>query len=109
MPFNDFREFLTALRADGELLDVDRLVALELEVAEAMRGGKRRVGVSAVSASALVIRRWAVASRDFGTSRGFRTFRYPFGAFASLLILSPANSHRHPNGGGRDKEKVVCP
>ena len=39
----------------------------------------------------------------FGTGRGFRTFRYPFGASASLLILSPADSHRHPDGGGRDR------
>ena len=30
MPFKDFREFLSALRAHGELLDVDRPVALEL-------------------------------------------------------------------------------
>jgi 2,5-furandicarboxylate decarboxylase 1 len=37
MPFQDFREFLSALRAAGELLDVDRPVALELEVAKAMR------------------------------------------------------------------------
>ena len=37
MPYADFRECLTALRAAGELLDVDRPVALELEVAKAMR------------------------------------------------------------------------
>ena len=37
MPYADFREFLTALRAAGELIDVDRPVALELEVAKAMR------------------------------------------------------------------------
>lgn len=37
MPFQDFREFLDALRARGELIDVDRPVALELEVAKAMR------------------------------------------------------------------------
>ena len=106
MPFNDFREFLTALRADGELLDVDRPVALELEVAETMRGGKRRVGVSAVSASALVTRRRAVAARDFGTSRGFRTFRYPFGAFASLLsFLRPIAMVIRT--AGPDREKVI--
>jgi hypothetical protein len=37
MPFQDFREFLEALRQRGELIDVDRPVALELEVAKAMR------------------------------------------------------------------------
>ena len=37
MPYADFRDFLTALRAHGELIDVDRPVALELEVAKAMR------------------------------------------------------------------------
>ena len=37
MPFQDFRAFLDALRAHGELVDVDRPVALELEVAKALR------------------------------------------------------------------------
>lgn len=37
MPFQDFREFLDALRKHGELIDVDRPVALELEVAKALR------------------------------------------------------------------------
>jgi 4-hydroxy-3-polyprenylbenzoate decarboxylase/2,5-furandicarboxylate decarboxylase 1 len=37
MPFADFREFLAALRDHGELVDIDRPVALELEVAKAMR------------------------------------------------------------------------
>jgi 2,5-furandicarboxylate decarboxylase 1 len=37
VPFQDFREFLDALRSHGELIDVDRPVALELEVAKAMR------------------------------------------------------------------------
>jgi 2,5-furandicarboxylate decarboxylase 1 len=37
MPFADFREFLTALRDHGELVDIDRPVKLELEVARAMR------------------------------------------------------------------------
>jgi 2,5-furandicarboxylate decarboxylase 1 len=37
MPFQDFREFLDALRKHGELLDIDRPVALELEVAKALR------------------------------------------------------------------------
>ena len=37
VPFQDFRQFLDALRAKGELIDVDRPVALELEVAKAMR------------------------------------------------------------------------
>ncbi|MDO3637238.1 UbiD family decarboxylase [Mycolicibacterium arseniciresistens] len=37
MPFQDFREFLDALRSRGELIDVTRPVALELEVAKAMR------------------------------------------------------------------------
>ncbi|MBJ7339012.1 UbiD family decarboxylase [Mycolicibacterium sp.] len=37
MPFQDFREFLDALRARGELIDVNRPVNLDLEVAKAMR------------------------------------------------------------------------
>jgi 2,5-furandicarboxylate decarboxylase 1 len=37
MPFQDFREFLDALRNAGELLKLDRLVSPELEVAKAMR------------------------------------------------------------------------
>ncbi|MHC9292118.1 UbiD family decarboxylase [Mycobacterium sp. LTG2003] len=37
MPYQDFREFLDALRARGELIDVERPVALDLEIAKAMR------------------------------------------------------------------------
>ena len=37
MPYQDFREFLDALRSAGELLEVDRVVSPELEVAKAMR------------------------------------------------------------------------
>jgi 2,5-furandicarboxylate decarboxylase 1 len=37
MPFQDFRDFLDALRKAGELLEVDRAVSPELEVAKAMR------------------------------------------------------------------------
>lgn len=37
MPFQDFRAFLDVLRAHGELVDIDRPVALDLEVAKAMR------------------------------------------------------------------------
>src|SRR5262249_52413861 len=37
MPFADFREFLAALKDHGELVDVDRPVALQFDVAKAMR------------------------------------------------------------------------
>ncbi len=37
MPFQDFREFLTALQSKGELIDVDRKVDLNLEVGKALR------------------------------------------------------------------------
>ena len=37
MPFQDFREFLNALRNAGGLLELDRPVSPELEVAKAMR------------------------------------------------------------------------
>ena len=37
MAFRDFRDFLGALREKGELLDVERPVALQLEVAKALR------------------------------------------------------------------------
>jgi 2,5-furandicarboxylate decarboxylase 1 len=37
LPYNDFREFLAALRECGELIDVERRVDLELEVGKALR------------------------------------------------------------------------
>ena len=37
MAFQNFREFLDALRKHGELFDVDRPVALDLEVSKALR------------------------------------------------------------------------
>ncbi|HTI84940.1 MAG TPA: UbiD family decarboxylase [Acetobacteraceae bacterium] len=37
MAYQDFREFLEALRKSGELIEVDRAVSPELEVAKAMR------------------------------------------------------------------------
>jgi UbiD family decarboxylase len=37
VPYQDFRAFLDALRSAGELLEVDRAVSPELEVAKAMR------------------------------------------------------------------------
>jgi 2,5-furandicarboxylate decarboxylase 1 len=37
MPFQDFRDFLDALRKQGELIDIDRPVAPHLEVAKALR------------------------------------------------------------------------
>ncbi|MHC5541689.1 UbiD family decarboxylase domain-containing protein, partial [Singulisphaera rosea] len=37
MAFSDFREFLAALRERGELLEIERPVALELEVGKALR------------------------------------------------------------------------
>lgn len=37
MAFEDFRDFLAALRAQGELIEVDRPVAPELEVGKALR------------------------------------------------------------------------
>jgi 4-hydroxy-3-polyprenylbenzoate decarboxylase/2,5-furandicarboxylate decarboxylase 1 len=50
MPFQDFREFLGALRNAGELLEVDRAVSPHLEVAKAMRKS------AAVSGPAIVFR-----------------------------------------------------
>ena len=37
MAYRDFREFLDALRSQGELIDIDRQVTMELEVAKALR------------------------------------------------------------------------
>lgn len=37
MPYKDFRDFLSALRDNGELIDVDRPVSLNLEVGKALR------------------------------------------------------------------------
>jgi 4-hydroxy-3-polyprenylbenzoate decarboxylase/2,5-furandicarboxylate decarboxylase 1 len=50
MPFQDFREFLDALRDAGELLELDRAVSPELEVAKALRKS------AAVSGPALVFK-----------------------------------------------------
>jgi 4-hydroxy-3-polyprenylbenzoate decarboxylase/2,5-furandicarboxylate decarboxylase 1 len=46
--FQDFRQFLDALRSAGELIDVDRPVALELEVAKAMRKSAAVAGPAVV-------------------------------------------------------------
>jgi 2,5-furandicarboxylate decarboxylase 1 len=46
--FQDFRDFLDALRAQGELIDVDRPVALELEIAKAMRKSASVAGPAVV-------------------------------------------------------------
>ncbi|CAN5373549.1 hypothetical protein BH10ACT9_BH10ACT9_27360 [soil metagenome] len=48
MAFQDFREFLDALRIGGELIDVDRPVALDLEVAKAMRKSASVAGPAVV-------------------------------------------------------------
>lgn len=48
VPFQDFREFLDALRSHGELIDVDRPVALELEVAKALRKSASTAGPAVV-------------------------------------------------------------
>jgi 2,5-furandicarboxylate decarboxylase 1 len=37
MPFQDFRDFLDALQKAGELLELDRFVSPELDVAKAMK------------------------------------------------------------------------
>src|SRR5580704_12049384 len=50
MPFQDFREFLDALRNAGELLELDRAISPELEVAKAMRKS------AAVSGPALIFK-----------------------------------------------------
>jgi 2,5-furandicarboxylate decarboxylase 1 len=44
MPYADLRAFLAALRASGELIDVDRPVALDLEVAKALRKSAASAG-----------------------------------------------------------------
>jgi hypothetical protein len=49
MPFQDFREFLGALRKHGELIDIDRPVALELEVAKAFGLPIKRAGEAATN------------------------------------------------------------
>lgn len=48
MPFQDFRQFLDALRARGELIDVDRRVALELEIGKALRKSAAVAGPACV-------------------------------------------------------------
>ena len=50
MPYRDFREFLDALRNAGELLELDRAISPELEVAKALRKS------AAVSGPALVFK-----------------------------------------------------
>ena len=50
MPFQDFRDFLDALQKTGELLELDRFVSPELDVAKAMKKS------ASVSGPALVFR-----------------------------------------------------
>ena len=44
MPFRDLREFMTVLRAHGELIDVDRYVDLYCDVGRALRKSNARSG-----------------------------------------------------------------
>lgn len=44
MPYEDFRAFLTALKDKGELIEVDRPVALNLEVGKALRKSAAQAG-----------------------------------------------------------------
>lgn len=44
MCFKDFREYIAALRAKGELIEVNRLIALDLEVGKAMRKSAAHAG-----------------------------------------------------------------
>lgn len=48
MAYDDFRAFLTALRNQGELIDVDRPVALDLEVGKALRKSAAQAGPAIV-------------------------------------------------------------
>lgn len=50
MPFQDFRDFLDALQKAGELLELDRFVSPELDVAKAMKKS------ASVSGPAIVFR-----------------------------------------------------
>jgi UbiD family decarboxylase len=43
MPFQDFREFLDALRNAGELLELEHPVSPELDVAKVMRKSASRL------------------------------------------------------------------
>lgn len=44
MPYEDFREFIKALREQGELLEVERPISLNLEVGKALRKSAARAG-----------------------------------------------------------------
>lgn len=44
MPYEDFREFINALREQGELLEVERPISLNLEVGKALRKSAARAG-----------------------------------------------------------------
>ena len=48
MAYRDFRQFLDVLRAHGELIDVDRPVALELDVGRALKQSYARKGPALV-------------------------------------------------------------
>jgi len=63
MPFADSREFLQALRDHGELLDIDSPVALELEVAKAMRKS------AAIAGPALLFKRAGAGCGERGCLR----------------------------------------
>ena len=62
MPFQDFRAFFDALRKHGELFDVDRPVALELEVAKALRKSASLAGPALSSRTTARAFRWWPAS-----------------------------------------------
>jgi UbiD family decarboxylase len=69
VPFQDFRQFLDALRAKGELIDVDRPVALELEVANAMRRAPRLRARRSFSRTTAPTSRWSVVCTTRGPRR----------------------------------------
>ena len=48
MPYNDFREFLDALRKHGELIEIDRSVDLRYDIAKALKQSYARQGPAIV-------------------------------------------------------------
>jgi 3-octaprenyl-4-hydroxybenzoate carboxy-lyase len=67
LPYQDFHEFLDALREAGELIEVDRAVSPELEVAKAMRKS------AAVSGPAIIFKNSGTAFPVVGGVYNTRT------------------------------------
>ena len=106
MPYQDFREFLDALRKAGELIEVERTVSPELEVAKAMRKS------AAMSGPAVIFKNngtgFPVVGGVYNTrSKALTAFQTTEkGAFERVLADIPGRTTISPNCGS--DPKIEC-